>query len=438
MTLRIFGEGLDALIFASHLSQNNIEFQWIVTNDRIGGYFRGSRNCFGTPIDIGMVLLEPNSYSSSQLPLSVYQGEWAQNARPYLNASYKTAKKLMGATKRVEVYNQDRSFNSSPDHFISDRLNSFKKNENSLITEQLKENIKWLEKNSQWHPRNKNLEIKLFDSLTIPEYYARIYGDEFYEIFFRSYLENLLGEAVNRLSVSAHRRAWLPLYWPETLIKFIESDDGKEPLFEPIFEKPGYGSVAAWVKTIETEIASSGKAKMIKLEDLEPSEFDYFKSKTDFAFIDENKIAKNSKNKFKASGPYVDLRIIHFCGQIESSEVVFLKDNDYGCFRFTTSQGDENQGGFTLEFGARSSKFTDEELVEISQDFYKELDFRAGCGGKVFKSKFHLNTADDGLKSQNIYDAYNSYTFHHSKNMSINDNIVRGAWASEIIGNDNV
>lgn len=434
MTIRLFGEGLDALLFAAYLSRKKINFFWFVTHDRLGGFFRGATNCFDNPVDVGMVLLEPNTYSSVQKHLKDFEGQSAQDARPYLNAAYHFLERIMGAHSRIPIKSRLEEDIDACDYFISDHLEAFQEYESDKMLSQLVENLDWIRVNPDWHPRNKRHKNGIFSSTGIQDYFTRVYGEEFYKIFFERYLQNLLGKDLNKLPAGSHRRAWLPLYWPETLIESIIRYDGKVNLVAPSFTRPESGSVAQWVINAKNEIAESVNAKLINIDFLDPADFDYFRAETDFAFVDERLMKNWPAPPVLAPSSNVELRIVHFCGEVDESSVVFLRNNKFGCFRISRYKGTSRHGGISLEFGGGSVNLNDRELVEKSRAIVDNLSFNSSCDAKIFKVKFQINGQGIGEKSREHLVARHTNTFHNLSSMSFNDNIVRGAWAAEIVG----
>jgi len=127
MTLRIIGEGLDAVIFASALVRRDVEFEWFVRNNRFGGYFAGGLDCQGKPIDLGMVSLDPNHYDTPQREINTFCGETGQSARPFIYAAYQLLSEMAGEYELVDTKSQNKYGENVADYFLSDRLFAFKK-----------------------------------------------------------------------------------------------------------------------------------------------------------------------------------------------------------------------------------------------------------------------------------------------------------------------
>lgn len=430
MKVRLFGDGLDALILGYSLSKKEIPFEWVITRDRPGGYFAGGRNCVGNPVDLGMVLLEPNSFNENQIPLSEFDGEGGHSTRPFLDDAYSFLEDLFGQSRLISIEAKAMDGSLYPDYFISDSLDCFLEN-NQLIQDQLSESVHWLSSNSDWHPRNKRIPDGVISTIGISSYFRRIYGEELYIRFFRGYLESFLGDKINLLPANLHRRAWAPLYWPETLLGCSQRETHQKNLFHPIFTRPNQGSVAKWVDYMTSFVFNSEVGEIKKVQKVDPKDYTYFSSKLDFAFLEDSMATDVDKNSRVLVSDFVELRIIHFCVDSSLDKVIFLNGNKNGCFRYSIeSNGPLGIGGITFEFGDSISKTDDETLVQIASRMCDNLGFEARCQGTLFKGKLPLSQPTKSETPLNRAEIGNSFTFHNKSSTSINDNIVRGAAAS--------
>ena len=431
MRIRIFGDGLDALILASSLTKNAMKFEWITTKPKPGGYFLGARNCVGEPIDIGMVLLEPNSFDVAEVALANFNGEEGHAARPYIREAYSLIEELSGKSVEVTIETKDENAKTFPDYFISDALEIFTSS-NAQIESQLIASAKWLNNNPDWHPRNKHLSDGVLSKVGISSYYRRIYGDEFYQIFFKGYLEKLLGEKVDLLPANLHRKAWAPLYWPETILSYIKNEPRNEEIFQPRFTRPKQGSVARWIDQMFLTVTTSGLAEFTKVEKINPEKYENFESNKDFAFLEYSVFGNNSiKESQTGLTNFIEVKIVHICADQSQDKVTFLNDNKNGCFRFSTeSTTSTSVGGVTFEYGDSISTVYDEELLISAMEMCQELGISPKCAGRIFKGKIFLNQPEKMKRPSGGHQIGNSFTFHNRTALNINDNIVRGACAS--------
>jgi hypothetical protein len=430
MTLRIIGEGLDAVIFACALVRRDLEFEWLIKNDRFGGYFGGGLDCQGKPIDLGMVFLEPNHYGAPQCEISTFRGESGQSARPFINSAYQLLEKMAGDYELVGTKSQDKYGENTTDYFLSDRLFAFKKHAKEIIGE-LEDRISWLESNPDWHPRFKLNQDSVLFSTNIPDAMRTLYGKSFYNLYFKGYLENCLGELVHKLPASVHRRAWVPLYWPETLLEYLLKDGESEPLFQPVFARFSSMSISEWVFRMIGEIEEYKKKNIILLDDKPDYKNLNIDSKNVYAFLDSSKI--NSSLSPSVQSPIdsaARITIVHFCCTVPSPSVIFLSDDESGSYRFSLTPGDvSGKGKISIEYGEISAELSDEEILSRSIKLCGRNGIAVDCVGKIHKGKLPFIAPDTDSNCSILSIARNKQTFFSSVATSFNDNIIRAAWA---------
>lgn len=430
MTLRIIGEGLDALMFASALVRRDVAFEWIVKHDRFGGFFRGGLDCQSKPIDLGMVCLEPNHYGAPQSQICTFSGESGQSARPFINSSYQLLTEMFGEFKLVDTKSQDKYGENTADYFLSDRLFAFKKHANE-IKDELEERINWLEHHPEWHPRFKLNPDSVLSSTNIPDALMTLYGSTFYNLFFKDFIENCLGELMHSLPTSAHRKAWIPLYWPETILKHLLDEGDKEPLFQPVFAHFSNMSISEWCSQMLGEIIAYRKKEIILL-DHEPNYKSLnIESENVYAFLDSSKIHTHAIPGFQSSVmSAARITIVHFCCKVSSSLMVFLRDDESGSYRFSLTPGNVvEKGKISIEFGEKSADLSEEEILRRSIELCHRNGITINCVGKIHRAKLELNNRSTGSDQSILFQAENKQTIFSSGATSFNDNIIRAAWA---------
>jgi hypothetical protein len=435
MTLRIIGEGLDALTFASALVRRGVAFEWLVKHDRFGGFFRGGQDCQGKPIDLGMVCLEPNHYGAPQSEINTFAGESGQSARPFINTAYQLLNEMVGEYELVDTKSQDNYRENTDDYFLSDRLFAFKKHANEIKVE-LEERVNWLEYHPEWHPRFKLNPDSVLLSTNIPDAMITLYGRTFYNLFFKDYLENCLGELMQSIPASEHRKAWIPLYWPETILKYLSEEGGNEPLFQPVFARFSDMSISEWSSQMLQEIVAYKKKEIILLD----GEPDYrnlnLGSENVYAFLDSSKLHTNSNTGFQSPVlNSVRITIVHFCCAVSSSLVIFLRDDESGSYRFSLTPGDAlAKGKISIEFGENSADLSEEEILRKSIELCHRNGITVECIGKIHRGKLQVNNTSQDSTRNTMFMARNKQAIFSSGATSFNDNIIRATWA---IDNEN-
>jgi hypothetical protein len=430
MSVRIFGDGLDALILAATLSKSKTEYSWYQSSEHIGGYFKGAIGCQGQPIDLGMVLLEPNDYDLGGIGIDKYTGESGVNARPFLSDAYSFLEETFGDLKSVEILMLDEKFLEFPDYFIADNLDVF-----STMAEvtklELLDKSNWILANPSWHPREKYSSTDQFTNIGLEEYLILIHGQHFYNDYFRSFMTNLLGTKKNRLSANLHRKAWMPIYWPETIINACEGAQIPAALFNPTFTRPNQGSVARWVSSMLKEVSSDESASVIKTPSIASADFDDFSSEYDFPFISIDKIGPSVGEKVLPIIEKVTLRMVHFCARNQKDSVFFLNNEHEMCFRYSTyADQDSNTGSVMFEFGDCSKEIPENDIIAGARLLAKKRGIELTCEGRVFNGSLPLEQINSQTQSSDFLRIPNQYSFQTPGNVTINDNIIRGAYAA--------
>jgi hypothetical protein len=430
MNVRIFGDGLDALIFSAALSELKINHSWYQTSDHIGGYFRGSLNCQSSPIDLGMVLLEPNDYGIRRTELSEFAGESGVVARRYLSEAYSFLQSKFGVLRPVEIFTLNEELSESPDYFISDHLDAFL-DFPAFAESELRERTKWTIDNPMWHPREKRNNPDQFTSISLEEFIILSFGQTFYDRYFRSFMSNLLGEKKNCLSAYLHRKAWMPIYWPETILSLLDGAQPLDPLFSPVFARPQLGSVSRWVTSMLNKVSNNPRVTLFKCPSIDPEQFDFFSSPYDFPFIPKEKFLPNSKFKLQHQKDKVILRLVHFCTEDQKDAVFFLNNQHEKCFRYSTfADQDKNAGAVMFEYGEASNNIPELDLIKLARNLAVQRNIRLTCRGKVYNSLLPLNQDNFQLASEISREIPNKYSIYNGSATTINDHILRGTRAA--------
>jgi hypothetical protein len=430
MTLRIIGEGLDAVMFASAMARRGVTFEWLVKNNRFGGYFGGGLDCQGGPIDLGMVSLDPNHYNTPQREISTFRSESGQGARPFIHAAYQILVEMAGGFELIDVKSQDKFGKNTADYFLSDRLFAFGENAREIIGE-LENRVGWLESHPEWHPRFKLNQDSVLSVTNIADAMIALYGKSLYGLYFKDYLNNCLGELSHSLPATLHRRAWVPLYWPETILEYLLEKNAIEPLFQPVFARFSRMSISEWVFRMIREIESYEKMTFILLD----NEPDYrnlnLESENVYAFLDSTKIQTNPN--LNTHNPVIGaarMTIVHFCCTAPSALVVFLRDDESGSYRFSLTPAASPGGGkISIEYGESSADLSDEEILRRSIKLCNRNEVAIACAGKIHKGKLPFIAPSTGSDYSNHSTVGNKQTLFSSTATSFNDNIIRAAWA---------
>ena len=213
MTVVVRGTNLAALVCALELVDSGIQTKLQIHRDsRLGGHFAGLQLA-GSPIDIGMVLLEPR-FSSERRSVSEYQGESGVLVNDFNHAVFQWLENLGIELDEVEVRSIYKGL-TYDDVVISDALSVF-----SVLDLSVEEKAGLGNVSGQIHPRNKT--VQSVEQMSLREALPKFYGPSI-SSFLAGIAKKIAGPDALELPVRFHRLLWLPLYYPETILDFIES-----------------------------------------------------------------------------------------------------------------------------------------------------------------------------------------------------------------------
>jgi hypothetical protein len=430
----IFGAGLDAVLFASFLSEKGIEFRLISTSNKIGGYFQGAKDCNDLPMDLGMVLLEPNDFNAGNKPLKEFAGDSGHKSRFFLRESYERFFPNHDSISKIPIHTKINVDEYGPDYFISDDLTMFA-NANSLMRSELSERIEWLKHNPEWHPRNKLDSESILSSVDIETAFRKIYGDAIYDHYFAGFIRNFLGEKVHLLPAKLHRRIWVPMIWPETLQNIFLNGPQSDLIFNPEFFAPtSEGTVSNWVRNLTEMIKRSSSTFIVSEEEFKNSVRSSKKQKDTFAFINPTSIDEPSGPPKPGITEFSQIRIVHACVDKTDSKLYFVNNNKIDVYRYSFQQGnDPDVSSAIFEFGQSAEALDDSQALVIVDDVLKDHGLRRLCLSKSYQSRFPINPEWLSLQSTWNSEYTNWQALSDSKSQSLNDNIVRAAWAIDRI-----
>jgi hypothetical protein len=230
---RIFGNSLTALILVDRLSKdkNNL-IEWVFSKDRkIGGHFAGTK-IFDRDLDFGMVALEidepvvqKSMFPGKPLPIG-------NEVNSYLKLIKSLLFNLGVVTDSLEIKTWFGNI-EYPDFFISNHLNIVRGRINYKEKDFLRSNFECKSDDKKiMHPKNKNMG---FRDYTLGAYLEEIYGKSFISKFIAEYANKISNDASDKIAMRSHRTLWLPIYYPETIIEFIDSKSKNKSIIRNFF-----------------------------------------------------------------------------------------------------------------------------------------------------------------------------------------------------------
>ena len=457
MNVKIFGNGLDALICSRKLLEVGHHVELFSTTKNLGGHFSGYKNTHGN-FDTGMVLLENDHRSVSPISLSKYSNEFGRSLRPFLLESFEWLKKISGSFENEKLLTKLSTGIKIPDYFISDNLVFLdylgEDSRRDLITK-LELYLLHGDSESKYQPSRK-MSDEIFKSLTIEDYYLNIFGRNFYEKFFARFSNSVAPETFQKRARD-HRKFWLPLYFPETIYFALTQDQVFKNFDVPEvrFEKPQNMMICDMVNSVSKTIFKHPNFNFKLLNSFSDKDSAVPKNTQTILFVPADQLQSflPSSNRMRIISSEITksleslgsstIHIIHSCIPKNQSETVFFQEDLNGLFRYSISQ----QKGNILNSVA-SFEFSDknEFNIEDSLETIKNYGFEILCEGSHISAPFkpkYLNLPDS--KWQEIIDEYESELKRnlilapvvHPEANNFNDNLVRGlAYAAKVSEED--
>ena len=221
MHITVRGANLAALVCCQQLTANG-HFVTLRAplGAKLGGHFAGI-DFKGKKVDLGMVLLEPR-FSDVQLPITDYDGESGSSSNAFNLGVFDWLRSLEVELTEVPVV---ALFNGKtfPDFLIADSLSVLVDLSNISLFEIIETTRNAFE-HPEFHPRNKsNL---YFSRSPVGDVFPDLYGKKYSE-FLLALLDKIAGKESRQLTSRYHRLLWLPLYFPETLLEYLEQKNSR-------------------------------------------------------------------------------------------------------------------------------------------------------------------------------------------------------------------
>jgi hypothetical protein len=430
MRLQLYGDGLDALIFSyEHILSGN-SVTWYRTSEKPGGHFRGFEAC-GKNLDFGMVLLEDGTKNQEQLPIANADLRGSHDHLNFLTESFSRFESYFDGMTTIPVYTSFRD-EEFKDFFISDSLDALSKltaGEREVIIGELNEKVRWLEKDSSLHPKNKN--SKEFDfktsSLSLEEYYRLIYGEKLFQVLLFPLLSNATKNFTINLSPQSHRKVWAPIYWPETILAKLTLPVSNA-LDQFSFKYPPDQTIAQRVIDLESELSNHRGYKSHQVENFSgflsvimDDSSSYDKS---VAFLNPREASLISGQKIGTT-QFREVHVVHFCvdSELENSSI-FFADVPEGIFRYNVRNSNQNEAHVTVEIFPTGIT-TPGDSILLASAFVKNRLGIIRCEGSVRSGRIPISSPevdhDKIIEGLSHTSDYISVSFVNS----LNDNTVR-------------
>jgi hypothetical protein len=392
----VVGDNLASAVFAFERIRAGLEVS-IASDVPITTKFSGMT--FGTSrVDRGMVLIEPERKGITKTGIENYNGEYRTNAIQYLGsvADWFQEAGLQFEVTKVETYFRGQTMK---DFFISDSLEIFGQlnaAEISVVQKELEATKLWLD--SANHPKNKNGNV-WYESRKYADVAQRIFGETFFSLVLAPYLQKLYGSECRELVASEHRSAWLPIFYPESLL--LGASGRETHIDEKVFTYPTNQGFAQFMHELELTVENSVKRYRVNPDDsLTTNPARLLADETSVFFGNPKKIKKMETFDSRiCSGKsvYIEAKSL-------SSRTVFIVDSEIDAFRFNVRPSSRvSEGYVSIEFGASALNFDNSYLIKQSLELSEKWNVQVDPGSaKVFDSKFPLRTGQSGSISADL------------------------------------
>lgn len=448
---RIFGNSLTALITIDGiLKDKNNTIEWVFNKDRkMGGHFAGTK-IFDRDLDFGMVALEIDEpveqkkiYPDEPLPRG-------NEVNSYLR-SIKNALITVGIVTdslQIKTWFENAEYQ---DFFISNHLNLLKGRLTNEEKDFLRNNFE--NKNNDkiiTHPKNKN---KGLNEHNLGSYLTEIYGKGFISNFIISFGNKISDKAPDKIAMIRHRSLWLPIYYPETIIEYLESNCRNKSIIRNFFTVKNSTFAAQLIHLSEklksdsrievnNNITSINQAEIINVIMSKGSQ-NYINI---YADDELNVLAENYQNTEISN---VFMVYIKTESTVEN-KVIFDGDPDSIFYRLTSRETMQDFGFNYICLETKNDLTSLVENIEFNADLGKYIESILGysirINGisikagkiKVFTKRFISEVQDKSKQSSKFFDDQKIINLStNALNNSMNEQILLALWYIEKMGSNN-
>lgn len=442
MTRRIFGSSLSALVSVAELSLTE-NVTWVQNSKFVGGHFSGLT--LGTlRLDMGMVAQEPYSGLTSVdvftdlppvrqagLPFVGIANQWLSQRGeefvelPVLVSRYGTLMADYLVADNLEVL---QKLDEPLKRKIADEILALKKFNTNLIIS---------------HPRDKGVsEDYLSHSFEVVS--GQLFGRTFHEELIAPWLDRLNPNLAGHLPARDHRTAWVPLYYPETILEVVSNKISPSKLRRP-FMVPKDSSIAMVVARLIASIDISRVGIVLDEEGLiSPSIGDILLTSTPetFALLKKH-ISPKNEEKFIA--PIV-IALFQYDARVADEQVLNLIEREKGPYRICIRniKAQEVSTNVSIEFGSAFEGATDAEIlcmarstleqINVSTNFaryiIKRLSIKVPYGESRRAIENDVKLANVAIRERSLH----GYPIDFGSS-TLNDQILLGLWSANAARN---
>ena len=250
----VLGNSVAAMFAAISLDRAGCTVVLVSPSARLGGHFAGLEVA-GHIFDAGMVFLEFTSFNMEPgADISSYDPTRRNDVGRFLTVIERTLQEFADwrevPTPRMRV---DGSL--LPDLLIANQLSSLHSLAPNMVAK-IRYELQELTAGTRGplHTSRKATDA-LFLTYDLETVSLANHGQTFHELFIEPFCRKVTAQSTAVCVPPFHRMAWLPLFYPETLLR--ELDGNPQSLPATVFSYPTAGTLASVVRQVETALRSS-------------------------------------------------------------------------------------------------------------------------------------------------------------------------------------
>jgi len=397
MTITVIGSSLAALVAVNRIAESK-NVTWVQTSSRIGGHFSGVMIGDGVR-DAGMVLLEPFEDFDGNLPeLADLKRGSRHDVRELIPFAFDWLKSYGIDFTQANVFTSYKA-ELIDDFYIKDSLDLVRALPSALKMKIAHEiaSLKKIE-NSTLHPREK-LKNPEFSKKTFEEMVLLTIGPTYLQEVINPWANSFARDRAVGVAAIEHRSVWLPLYFPESILRAVTDETDEFEKKEKKFVAPTGMSVGKALEQLAKQATNNSKVCLVSAND-----YDYKIDKNLIIFLgtmnDSTNMNLSTQVFLNSKENQTDIAIALFDGKVTPSLklkdcTINVHDSPNSLYRFSIREirNPNSQVEFAFEFG-NSAGLDDSEIericIEVISPFYQgSISLK-----KVIRTKFEIIDGD--------------------------------------------
>ena len=270
MAITVIGSSLAALVAVTRIAESN-NVTWVQTSSRVGGHFSGVLidECLR---DSGMVLLEPFEDFDGNIPeLTDFEKGSRHDFRDLIPFAFSWLKSYEIDFTQASVLTSYEDI-LVEDFYIKDSLDLVRALPPE-IKKKIASEVSFLKNsdNSNLHPREK-LKNPEFANKSFKEIVMLTIGPTYLEEVINPWANSFAGDRTVEVTAVEHRSVWLPLYFPESILRAVTDEIDEFENKEKKFVVPLGMSVGTAIEKIAKRTTNNPKVNLIATKDYDYQE----------------------------------------------------------------------------------------------------------------------------------------------------------------------